>query len=119
MDGKPKRRWLTFSIRTLLVAVTILCVWLGWQVHLVRERKELRSLIEQRGGWIEQLLESDNPFDDGPAIAAPAPPEPPIVRQWLGDESVRRIVLLTDSVTAGEKARIADAFPEAIFRPND
>src|SRR5205085_538439 len=35
----PNRRWLTFSVRTLLIAVTILCVWLSWQVSIVRERK--------------------------------------------------------------------------------
>src|SRR4051812_16595172 len=38
----PKRRWLTFSVRTLLVAVTIFCVWLAWQVSIVRERSKLR-----------------------------------------------------------------------------
>jgi len=37
MEEKPKRRWLSFSIRTLLIAVTIFCVWLGWQVSIVRE----------------------------------------------------------------------------------
>jgi hypothetical protein len=29
MEAHPKHRWLTFSTRTLLIAVTIFCVWLG------------------------------------------------------------------------------------------
>jgi hypothetical protein len=35
----PKRRWLRFSVRTLLIAVTIFCVWLGWASRWVTQRR--------------------------------------------------------------------------------
>jgi hypothetical protein len=46
----PRRRWLRFSVRTLMVAVTIFCVWLGWQVHRVRERRAIYEAIEAESG---------------------------------------------------------------------
>src|SRR5262245_58654935 len=38
-----KRRWFRFSLRTLFIVVTAICLWLGWQVHLVRERNDLQK----------------------------------------------------------------------------
>ena len=35
------RRHFRFSLRTLLILVTLLCVWMGWQIHVVRERKAI------------------------------------------------------------------------------
>ena len=50
METPPRRRWLRFSLRGLLVVVTALAVWLGWNVYVVRERKaalaELRKFRE-------------------------------------------------------------------------
>ena len=43
-----RRRWLQFSLRGLLIVVTLVAVWLGWNVHVVRQRKaalaEIRSM---------------------------------------------------------------------------
>ena len=52
MEENPKRRWLTFSLRTLLLAVMIFCVWLGWQWRIVRERELVRALIAERSGTV-------------------------------------------------------------------
>ncbi len=30
------RRWLRFSLRTLFVVVTVLCVWLGYELNWIR-----------------------------------------------------------------------------------
>jgi hypothetical protein len=113
-----KRRWLSYSIRTLLIAVTILCVWLGWQWRIVNERRELRSLIESRGGSLtNSSIESAgaNPFvaANGP----PPPKDPPYFRRWLGDQSVRSITYPQGSLTAGELDSVGHSFPEAIIRP--
>ena len=47
VDAKPSRHWLTFSLRTLFVSITILGVpggWMAAQWHCVRARK---SMLEQ------------------------------------------------------------------------
>jgi hypothetical protein len=33
-----RRRWLRFSLRTLFVVVTVLCVWLGYELNWIRQR---------------------------------------------------------------------------------
>ena len=45
MEAEPpkrKRRWYQFGLRTLMIAVTLLAVplgYVGWQAKIVRERK--------------------------------------------------------------------------------
>jgi hypothetical protein len=46
MQSEPKRnrRWFQFSLRTLLIVVTLLavvCGYVGWQAKIVRERKAM------------------------------------------------------------------------------
>jgi hypothetical protein len=36
----PRRRWFRISLRTLLLLVTVLCIWLGVKVNLARRQKE-------------------------------------------------------------------------------
>lgn len=43
--AKPKRRWLQFSIRTVLVLVTLLCVALSlWVVPAERQRRAVAAI---------------------------------------------------------------------------
>ena len=44
----PNRRWFRFSLRTLFVLIAIFGCWLGWQAHIVRERRELLQLVESQ-----------------------------------------------------------------------
>jgi hypothetical protein len=37
----PNRRWLRFSLRTLFVVVTVFCVWLGYHVNWIHQRRAL------------------------------------------------------------------------------
>ncbi len=52
---KRKRRWFQFSLRTLLIGVTLLavaCAYVGWQAKIVRERRaELNRA--SKCGWSE------------------------------------------------------------------
>jgi hypothetical protein len=37
---KPKRRWVQFSLGTMLTCLTLFCTWLGWQVERARRQRE-------------------------------------------------------------------------------
>ena len=38
--ARNRRRWFHFSLRILLLVVTVLCVWLGFKVNAARRQKE-------------------------------------------------------------------------------
>ena len=40
MDKPRPRRWFRFSLRTMFVLVTVLCVWLGYSLNWIRQRRE-------------------------------------------------------------------------------
>ncbi|HZL88511.1 MAG TPA: hypothetical protein VFB96_09085 [Pirellulaceae bacterium] len=49
-----RRRWWTFSLRGMFAVVTLLGIWLGFQVNWWRQRQEARRWIEEHeveGGW--------------------------------------------------------------------
>jgi hypothetical protein len=85
MDApKPtKRRWFRFSLRTLFVLVTVLCVWLGWQVHLVKQRRAFLHWVDARGGWALLPTQQDSSM---------IPPW----RRWLGDVAIDGIAFPSD-----------------------
>src|SRR5262245_54403796 len=77
----PRPR-IQFSLRTLLIGVTLFsipCGYIGWQAKIVRERKAwlAKSRQQQYHG-----VGAQSPNAKGP----PPPPEVSLVRQWLGDE---------------------------------
>ena len=52
MAGQHTRRWLQFSLRSLLVLVTVLAVWLGREVNRARRQNEAVAAIQQAGGMV-------------------------------------------------------------------
>jgi hypothetical protein len=125
MDADPpkrKRRWFQFSLRTLLVVVTLVAVACAWPIHIVKHRKALLERIHamhgsvftlsdvaSRGGVTVQGVKSlDSPAD--PPLDGRTPITGP--RKWLGDAAISLIRLPT-APTADEEAEIKGAFPEA------
>ena len=50
---KRKRRWFQFSLRSLMIVVTLLAVplgYVGWQKKAVQERKAMLATIKASGG---------------------------------------------------------------------
>jgi hypothetical protein len=104
MTDRPKRRWFQFSIRTVLIATTVFCVWVGWLTSSIRERKQL----------LEWML-------DGHARAVatnPAHLPLPWYRRALGDTYLLGVELWTD-VPDDMVERVRIAFPEAIIGKRD
>ena len=53
---KPRRRWLQFSLRTLLVlmlALGCVCGWLASKIKRAREQREAVKAIEELGGRVD------------------------------------------------------------------
>jgi hypothetical protein len=61
----PKRRWAQFSLGTMFVIVTALCVWLGVFVNRANRQRETVVAIGARGGYV--VYEFDRP----PSVDAP------------------------------------------------
>jgi hypothetical protein len=51
-DSRPRRRWFRFSLRTLFVLLTILCIWLGVLVLRARNQQRAVQAITAAGGWV-------------------------------------------------------------------
>ena len=45
-----RRRWLTFGVRSLLVAITIAAVVLESQLRIVRARQKTLAMVKERDG---------------------------------------------------------------------
>lgn len=100
MPALPRRRWFRYSLRTMLVVVTVFAVWLGWELKFVRERKAfLDWTIEER--HIIRFTHFDGP---APAV--------PFWRRWLGDAPVQSVMLPHGSSEA-DLIRAQSLFPEA------
>ncbi|MEX2112114.1 MAG: hypothetical protein WD845_02960, partial [Pirellulales bacterium] len=46
-----RRRWLTFSLRTFFVLLTLFGVWLGFHVRAARRQEASAAAIRAIGGW--------------------------------------------------------------------
>ena len=99
-----RRRWpFRFSLRTMLVVVSLLGCWLGWERHIVSRRAGERRAIEKAGGT----------FYTGEFVPGPFPRRPkPVswIRRLLGDESVGLIDLRN---VPRDPTVVSSWFPEA------
>jgi len=104
----PIRRWFRFSLRTVFVAVTMLCCWLGYELSWLRERHLL----------VESGEAAVFPTSTGTRPKAPA-------LLWLfGEEGAGEITLLLvlDEISKPQDGidlkslptynRVRSAFPE-------
>ena len=69
IEAKPKRRWFRFSLRTFLVIVTLICVWLGWEFSSARKQKQAVEAIRAIGGnaFYDYQVDADgNPINPHP-----------------------------------------------------
>jgi hypothetical protein len=108
MEAEPpkrKRRWFQFSLRTLMIVVTLLavaCAYVGWQEKIVRERQ----------AW------KDNPkfyVEMGQQV----PSNLPWIRRLLGDSDCMWIIA-DDSVSDAELDACRLAFPDvSVLRDRD
>jgi hypothetical protein len=111
-DDKPKRRWLRFSLRTFLLVVTALCVWLAFKVNAGRRQHEAVTAILNAGGTVMYDYQFSSPRTDEYSWIIRSEPNalpsgPAFLRKTLGDDCFRTAV-----VVFWNKSDI----PEPVFR---
>jgi hypothetical protein len=102
-ETKPKRRWFRFSLRTLLIVVTIVGVAAGWKMNQVRNLRCAVAEAQRLGAKITYAHE----LDTSPPVE---PPGPKWLRQFVGDdffEEVCQIQIFNDQANDDTLALIA------------
>ena len=63
--SRPRRRWLRFSLRTFLLVLTALCIWLGVKVNQARRQKAAVEALTRLGDvfYAHQLSRDLEYFD--------------------------------------------------------
>jgi hypothetical protein len=93
-DETPPRRWPRYTLRTLFVVVTVVCVWMSWRVNQFRVRE--RHFRTTTAGYV--------PARDASVI--------PISWRLMGARAFDRIIV--DQVSSIETNQaLHEAFPEA------
>ena len=85
---KPRHRWFQYSLRSFLVLLTALAVWLGIVVNRAREQREAVKAIEALGGAVAYDWQQDIPPGTFPFYSpvASQPPGPAWLRRIVGDD---------------------------------
>jgi hypothetical protein len=117
---KRQRRWFQFSLRTLLIGVTLLavpCAYVGWQIKIVQERRSMLARIASTGGEV-MMLPSAPGVTYSPVVNhnGKLVPDCGVIsafRHWLGDEAV---VYIKPPASMGKEdiERIVALFPDAL-----
>jgi hypothetical protein len=103
--SKSKRRWVTFSVRGLLVFVLVFGLWLGWVVNRTRNQRLAVAAIREYGGFVHY----DHEFVVGKLTAGTEPWEPRWTRQWLGDDffqNVEEVSLVYGHTPSGTRIEV-------------
>ncbi len=101
---KPNRRRFQFSLRTLLLLITLAAIWCGWQVHLVSERKATSETLREKGAT---FITPDTKRDASLGVSL-----------WLrvhfiGDSPIDAIWLPRARFSENDAANVRAMFPEA------
>jgi hypothetical protein len=111
----PRRTWLRFSLRTLLLITTLLCVWLGYETSQVRSRKALRAELTAKKTF--NFVTADE-YAQRYALIGRKPDKVARIsplRKLLGDEPIQEIWVTSwwQGFSEDDRRRALEAFPEA------
>ena len=90
---KPKRRWFQFSLRTVLLLMSVFALWLGIKTHRVRQQEDAIRKIAAWGGTAHFGYQISTNFR-GDRILDPKalPPGPSWLRRIIGESYLRDVV---------------------------
>lgn len=109
MDPPPVKCWLRFTLRTMLVVVTVLCGLLAWNVQRARTQRQVVAWVHEKGGSVCYEYEFQSRISD---------PHVPLAKRsltkwlcrWLGADfcsSVYAVDLHETEVTDADLERLA------------
>src|SRR5277367_4493391 len=79
----PRRPWLRFSLRFLLLMIVVIAIPLAWQVNRVQEQRRLVAEVRRLGGRVFW----DHEWSPGPGQPSyRVPPGPKWLRYILGED---------------------------------
>lgn len=79
--SRPRRRWLQYSLKSLLIVMLVFGVWLGWKVNKAREQREIVEALAANKNAVSYDFSMD---EDGNYIPRSSPPWPNWMESLLG-----------------------------------
>ncbi len=120
VSSEPRRRWTRWSLRGLLLVMTVFGVWLGYEVNWIRERRILAELQAERIARLPSPLRNVEVYRDAPKDQ----PLSVFILNCLGEPSRQMVMIViwgqpaggkADDSTLSELQHAADLFPESII----
>ena len=115
MPFTAKRRWFRYSLRTFLLVIALLCVWLGIQVNAARRQRDMVAAILRAFGEVHfdyQMVpgKSGKPGDFVIDRNSP-PPGPAWLREFIGEDYFQTAIgvsLANGPLSESDFARLAE-----------
>jgi hypothetical protein len=86
----PRRRYLTFSLRTLFILLTASAAWIGIATHRAREQRAAVQAIESLGAMVIYDWQND-PLDPLGSDESPEPAGPAWLRRMMGNDFFQEV----------------------------
>jgi hypothetical protein len=112
MSDAPRKHRFRYNLRTLMLVVTLLCLWLGWEFNAIQERRAIVEWTVANDGLVYNGGSHIGFFDGSFSTLTFTPASMPFWRRWMGDVAALEITLPA-SATARDHRRAQRAFPEA------
>jgi internalin A len=89
----PTRRWMAFSLRGMLLVITLAAVWMGYLTNRAVQQRRAVAAIKQLGGEVAYDWEFAKPDRrrSWPNNVEPHPPGSRWLRKLVGDEYFQRV----------------------------
>jgi len=90
MPAPPRRRWLRYSLRTLLVLTTLVAIWLGIKTNRARNQRTAVNALRAAGARVLYDFQAILPGERKPKELR----GPKWLREFLGDDYFQDVVLV-------------------------
>ncbi|MEX0642971.1 MAG: hypothetical protein WD468_09740 [Pirellulales bacterium] len=113
MSSSWKRLRLRFRLSTLLLIITVLCIWLGRWTYIARHQRNAIEIITKAEGHVIFGYEEDS---QGKRIPNPTPPAPKWLRDAIVEDYFRSPIIVDFATNLGRRQGSEEpkATPEAL-----